>query len=898
MANLSNINNKFLVTTGGNVGIGTTSPGTKLVIEGTNDAAGTGVVEIKTTGTNLKIGGNTTYSWIQSHSSKPLYINQLGNNVILNLGIGNVGIGTASPGAKLHIDSTGNALKFTRTSQETYLFEHGTSGLYTKLGTTLLTGWTQDHDFKIYDNTASQYVMFDGSTQRVGIGDTSPSTKIDVYQSAVGIGAADFRHVNGNRILINPSYNYYDAYNHIFRGLSGTNTHMTIDLNGNVGIGTTAPAEILHTSTSGNNVGRFESTDATAYVQINDTADSFYLTTASQYGSIGGNASVHANNLNISLTTGNVGIGTTSPDLKLDVTHATAGEYVATFQNTGANLELKLGVTSTSYLNIQGQQINNSAAFNISLQADGGNVGIGTTTPNEKLQLAGNLNAYAPGGIDAGLFASTAAGSTTIALRSSGVTHFNGGNVGIGTTSPQRTLDVRGTGLNIFGSGGNTEIMLRGQVEGTGTVRNVGSWHWSIRGDVGGNNDDLKLLRFVTGSYAAIALQFDSSNSNATFAGEITSGDDINAGGKLVCANVASDKKIAFRRTGANNFSIEHDSSSLYFYNESTSELPIRFFNNGDVSMIAGNVGIGTTSPATQLDIGIGTLGNNGYGGIRIQDDAAHFWMLIVKNSVGDRRLSLYHGQGSIPLVLQEGGGNVGIGTTSPECKLHIVSTTTDNSKTLLLQNSSTGDASVMFNISGDTYSLGIDNDDGDKFKLSYGALGTNDRLVIDSSGNVGIGTTSPDSLLELDGAIGIGGASGDSNVSISTTAFTAQSAGCLHVNWGVAGTAANGSTIVFTYAATAWKSWTLKFNFASTNGMTQGVIGGYNNNNGGGSSVYDINALGCSAVATNSGQTVIVTFTFTALGIHPMMSFVYMQSGGDGQPRADRVSLQANNAV
>ncbi len=89
----------------GNVGIGETSPGTKLVVSGNNDAAGTGVLEIKTTGTNLRIGGNTTYSWIQSHSSNPLYINQLGNNIILNLGGGKVGIGTPSPDSPLEIQN-------------------------------------------------------------------------------------------------------------------------------------------------------------------------------------------------------------------------------------------------------------------------------------------------------------------------------------------------------------------------------------------------------------------------------------------------------------------------------------------------------------------------------------------------------------------------------------------------------------------------------------------------------------------------------------------------------------------------------------------------------------------------------------------------------------------------
>ena len=97
---------EFTIKQSGNVGIGTISPGTKLVVSGGDDEANTGILELKTSGgTNLKIGGNTTYSWIQSHASKPLYINQLGNNIILNSGGGKVGIGTTSPTKKLTVDA-------------------------------------------------------------------------------------------------------------------------------------------------------------------------------------------------------------------------------------------------------------------------------------------------------------------------------------------------------------------------------------------------------------------------------------------------------------------------------------------------------------------------------------------------------------------------------------------------------------------------------------------------------------------------------------------------------------------------------------------------------------------------------------------------------------------------
>ena len=54
MANLSNINNKFLVTTGGAVGIGVTNPGSKLSIGGTTGSYDSGI-GFQPTGTGARI---------------------------------------------------------------------------------------------------------------------------------------------------------------------------------------------------------------------------------------------------------------------------------------------------------------------------------------------------------------------------------------------------------------------------------------------------------------------------------------------------------------------------------------------------------------------------------------------------------------------------------------------------------------------------------------------------------------------------------------------------------------------------------------------------------------------------------------------------------------------------
>lgn len=83
---------------GNNVGIGTSSSEAKLQIINANQNAHGGTLIIGPTNqANLRLGYDQEYSWIQSHGLKPLAINPVGNNV---------GIGTSEPEAMLHIKGT------------------------------------------------------------------------------------------------------------------------------------------------------------------------------------------------------------------------------------------------------------------------------------------------------------------------------------------------------------------------------------------------------------------------------------------------------------------------------------------------------------------------------------------------------------------------------------------------------------------------------------------------------------------------------------------------------------------------------------------------------------------------------------------------------------------------
>jgi len=318
---------------------------------------------------------------------------------------GNVGIGTTSPSdyysdnlvVKQATGAGGITIATDTSSEGALYFADGTSGNQRYEG-----GVGYNHSInKLFLVSGGQSRVFIDSTGNVGIGTISPGYKLDVTGDARFGDGNNFnpliQYAGSGRVAASPGYSFVgDLDTGMFNPnlgntlafTTGGTERMRIDSNGSVSFGgsttlSNTAASIQHFSTNGylyiygGTGGVVIGDDSTATrMQIQDNNDIWFETAGTERMRI-------ANG-------GNVGIGTTSPDLKLDVTHATSGEYVATFQNTAANLELKLGVTSTNYLNIQGQEIGNSNAYNMSLQADGGNVGINTTIPTQKLHVSGN----------------------------------------------------------------------------------------------------------------------------------------------------------------------------------------------------------------------------------------------------------------------------------------------------------------------------------------------------------------------------------------------------------------------------------------------------------------------------------------------------------------------------
>jgi hypothetical protein len=447
----------------GRMGIGTTTPATKLDVVGDSEFNG----EVRISSNNIHV-----------------------NDKLLNIVDG----GTGKEG--IHI----------RTGQPTIDFQDWNTG-----GKGEIT--SDDGNISIQadvaNTKASSNITFlvDASermritdTGNVGIGTTSPSREL-----TVGDGTTDARirtyysdgsytETWGGGIVFNRSASYLrpdgdntktlyigsDIYTWQNLNLYAETTRFTTEANGeamritstgNVGIGTTSPTFKLNVNSgTDNTVARFASTDGTATIVVADNAGSAYFSRLNNKIQIGGTSGDSALNLTV-LDTGNVGIGTTNPTHRLYV-QGNNGPLLVTREITTPN-QARIGIGETnpstaldfgSYSDgiisgtaslrfSNGSKISELGTTRLAFQADAGYFFYPTTaTPSADVYGVDirHLRDSAVNTTDAVLEVNNSANSSLMIVRSDG-------NVGIGTTSPSALLDVEGR--VDFAS----DIRLRGQ---------------------------------------------------------------------------------------------------------------------------------------------------------------------------------------------------------------------------------------------------------------------------------------------------------------------------------------------------------------------------------------------------------------------------------------------------
>ena len=194
----------------------------------------------------------------------------------------------------------------------------------------------------------------------------------------------------------------------------------------------------------------------------------------------------------------------------------------------------------------------------------------------------------------------------------------------------------------------------------------------------------------------------------------------------------------------------------------------IQISTNGSERMrinSSGNVGIGTTTINTAQDKALSIFGTNGselklqatnFGGTAADGGASltcTFGSLFITNNNANGDIHFQtkvSGQSTSEKMRLTEAGRLGIGTTSPQRLLHQhVSSSAANYHSFTNDTTGSGSTNGLL--------IGINNDE-DSFVWNYEntnlRFGTNnsERMRIDSSGNVGIGTTSPDGLLSIKG--------------------------------------------------------------------------------------------------------------------------------------------------
>jgi|GEM_PF-2966201 hypothetical protein len=483
-------------------------------------------------------------------------------------------------------------------------------------------------------------------------------------------------------------------------------------------------------------------------------------------------------NLYVDTTTGRVGIGTILPTAALHLKGGTTGANTAPLKFTaGSNLDTaEAGAMEFDGTNLYftPAELRKTIAFTDSNIT--GNAATATNLTGLTATIA-NLNSVT-GLLDTAAFT---AGSDY-------------------ATAAQGTLAANALPASSFTDAAVTGKLITGYSSGSGTVAATDTILQAINKLNG--NDALK---------APLA--------NPTFTGSVTmpgtgiwnsSGNvgigTTSPGAPLEVANAATgDIAIFSTAAGTDRFKISADTSDSNLSGQSGNNLKLGTSGSGTSLTILnnnGNIGIGTTNPGLPLQVNRNSATTDavwnaaylvsvkttsmadGFGtGIRfrIQDDAAVENTIAEISAVRDgadnsgkiQFTPHSAGANSIGMVIDH-SGNVGIGTTNPGGLLHLYSTTAanDNPQFIIenLPGSGSYSPSMLFKgvsatsptISRDVakiyagFTTGNAWADANILFQTPNSVGTlTDRVIIrGDTGNIGIGTTSPEEALEVNGNI------------------------------------------------------------------------------------------------------------------------------------------------
>lgn len=198
----------------------------------------------------------------------------------------------------------------------------------------------------------------------------------------------------------------------------------------------------------------------------------------------------------------------------------------------------------------------------------------------------------------------------------------------------------------------------------------------------------------------------------------------------------------------------------------------LRFITN-DTEQVridtSGNVGIGTATPVTRLTVDGGAASLRTGNQFRFYPTANNNYSQIYNPTGG--QMAFDSGAGEAMRI--DGSSNVGIGTSSPSSfgRLAAVSAST-NGSAITAVSSSTGATDyakiTFFHTGNDTFTL-----EGGSVGLIFKQSGNTERMRIDGSGNVGIGTSSPTAKLQVAGSVIIQNSNAYDELTFSGSEYT-----------------------------------------------------------------------------------------------------------------------------